>query len=50
VAGGTGGKASQGFRGVLGAKVLICKPGDPEAKGGIERLHLANTRRKRSLG
>jgi transposase len=29
----------QGFRGVLGAKVLICKPGDPEAKGGIERLH-----------
>jgi transposase len=24
---------------VLGAKVLICKPGDPEAKGGIERLH-----------
>jgi transposase len=31
--------ACQGFRGVLGAKVLICKPGDPEAKGGIERLH-----------
>jgi transposase len=29
----------QGFRGVLGAKVLICKPADPEAKGGIERLH-----------
>jgi transposase len=29
----------QGFRGVLGAKVWICKPGDPEAKGGIERLH-----------
>lgn len=29
----------QAFRGVLGAKVLICKPGDPEAKGGIERLH-----------
>jgi transposase len=28
-----------GFRGVLGAKVLICKPADPEAKGGIERLH-----------
>jgi hypothetical protein len=24
---------------VLGVKVLICKPGDPEAKGGIERLH-----------
>jgi transposase len=29
----------QGFRGVLGAKVIICKPADPEAKGGIERLH-----------
>ena len=25
--------ACQGFRGVLGAKVLICKPADPEAKG-----------------
>jgi transposase len=24
---------------VLGAKVVICKPADPEAKGGIERLH-----------
>ena len=31
--------ACQGFRGVLGARVLICKPADPEAKGGIERLH-----------
>jgi transposase len=31
--------ACQGFRGVLGTKVLICKPADPEAKGGIERLH-----------
>jgi transposase len=31
--------ACQAFRGVLGAKVLICKPADPEAKGGIERLH-----------
>jgi transposase len=31
--------ACQGFRGVLGVKVIICKPGDPEAKGGIERLH-----------
>jgi transposase len=28
--------ACQGFRGVLGTKVLICKPGDPEAKGIIE--------------
>ncbi|MFL5513844.1 MAG: IS21 family transposase [Gemmatimonadales bacterium] len=31
--------ACQAFRGVLGAKVIICKPADPEAKGGIERLH-----------
>jgi transposase len=31
--------ACQGFRGVLGTKVLIRKPGDPEAKGIIERLH-----------
>ena len=31
--------ACQGFRGVLGSKVVICKPGDPEAKGIIERLH-----------
>jgi transposase len=31
--------ACQGFRGVLGVKVLICKPGDPEAKGIVERLH-----------
>jgi len=27
------------FRGVLGAKVLICKPADPEAKGLLERVH-----------
>jgi transposase len=27
------------FRGVLGARVLICKPGDPEAKGLVERFH-----------
>jgi transposase len=27
--------ACQGFRGVLGVKVLICRPADPEAKGGI---------------
>jgi transposase len=31
--------ACQAFRGVLGTKVLICKPADPEAKGVIERLH-----------
>jgi transposase len=29
----------QGFRGVLAAKVLICKPRDPEAKGLVERFH-----------
>jgi transposase len=29
----------QGFRGTLGAKVLVCKPRDPEAKGLIERSH-----------
>jgi transposase len=27
------------FRGVLGAKVIICKPADPEAKGLLERVH-----------
>ena len=31
--------ACQAFRGVLGAKVYICKPADPEAKGMLERLH-----------
>ena len=29
----------QAFRGTLGAKVLICRPADPEAKGIIERAH-----------
>jgi hypothetical protein len=29
----------QGFRGTLGAKVVICRPRDPEAKGLIERAH-----------
>jgi transposase len=29
----------QGFRGVLGAKVVLCKPADPEAKGLVERFH-----------
>ena len=29
----------QGFRGVLGVKVVICKPADPEAKGMLERFH-----------
>ena len=29
----------QAFRGVLGSKVIICKPADPEAKGMLERLH-----------
>jgi transposase len=30
---------AQAFRGVLGAKVIICKPADPEAKGLLERVH-----------
>jgi transposase len=30
---------TQAFRGVLGAKVVICKPADPEAKGLLERVH-----------
>jgi transposase len=29
----------QAFRGTLGTRVLICRPGDPEAKGLIERAH-----------
>jgi transposase len=29
----------QAFRGVLAAKVLVCRPADPEAKGLIERAH-----------
>ena len=29
----------QAFRGTLAAKVLICRPGDPEAKGLVERFH-----------
>ena len=31
--------ACQAFRGVLGAKVLICRPADPEAKGLVERAN-----------
>ena len=30
-------RETHAFRGVLGAKVVICKPGDPEAKGLVER-------------
>jgi transposase len=29
----------QAFRGTLAAKVIICKPADPEAKGLVERFH-----------
>ena len=29
----------QAFRGVLGAKIYICKPAGPEAKGMLERFH-----------
>ncbi|MCA1842691.1 MAG: IS21 family transposase [Actinobacteria bacterium] len=32
-------EATQAFRGVLGVKVVLCKPGDPEAKGLVERAH-----------
>src|SRR5215207_1904005 len=32
-------QAAHGFRGVLGAKILICNPGDPEAKGLVERAN-----------
>jgi transposase len=32
-------KQCQAFRGTLGAKVVICRPADPEAKGLIERAH-----------
>jgi transposase len=30
---------AQAFRGVLGAKILICNPADPEAKGLVERAN-----------
>jgi hypothetical protein len=30
---------TQAFRGVLGTKVIILKPADPEAKGLLERVH-----------
>jgi transposase len=29
----------QAFRGTLGAKVVVCRPADPEARGLIERAH-----------
>ena len=32
-------QACQEFRGTLAAKVQICQPADPEAKGLVERLH-----------
>src|SRR5690606_9914719 len=32
-------RETQAFRGVLGAKVIVCKPADPEAKGLIERAN-----------
>lgn len=31
--------ACQAFRGTLGARVVICRPRDPEAKGLLERCH-----------
>jgi transposase len=32
-------EAAHAFRGLLGTKVVICRPGDPEAKGLLERTH-----------
>jgi transposase len=32
-------QAAHAFRGVLGAKILICNPADPEAKGLVERAN-----------
>ena len=32
-------QATHAFRGVLGAKVVICNPADPEAKGLVERAN-----------
>jgi transposase len=32
-------QATHAFRGVLGAKVVLCDPGDPEAKGLVERAN-----------
>jgi transposase len=32
-------EAAHAFRGVLGAKVVLCDPGDPEAKGLVERAN-----------
>jgi transposase len=32
-------EAAHAFRGVLGAKIIICEPGDPEAKGLVERAN-----------
>jgi transposase len=29
----------QAFRGTLGARVIVCRPADPEAKGLVERFH-----------
>jgi transposase len=32
-------EAFQRFRGVLGMRVIVCRPGDPEAKGLVERAN-----------
>jgi transposase len=32
-------EAAHGFRGVLGAKIVVCGPADPEAKGLVERAN-----------
>jgi transposase len=33
------GEEFEAFRGMLGVKVVICRPGDPEAKGLVERFN-----------
>jgi transposase len=32
-------EAAHGFRGVLGAKIVLCNPADPEAKGLVDRAN-----------
>jgi transposase len=39
----------QAFRGTLAAKVIVCRPADPEAKGLIERTQVIGSRTIRSI-
>jgi len=40
----------QAFRRTVAAEVVICKPGDPEAKGLVERFHDYLERRSCRVG